>query len=862
MKGSATNLVSFMEGTDKRFVIPVYQRKYDWRVDNCRQLYEDLKKVARDGRGHHFFGSIVSQVVGDGARTEYRIIDGQQRLTTVTLLLLAVCAMVRSGRVESERENLADMIMNRYIVDEWNDGDDRIKLRPVRADRDALRRLVAGDPDEFEPASNLTINYRFFCKQITKGDVSVDDLFAAVGRLQVISITLDGDDNAQLIFESLNSTGLALTEGDKIRNYVLMGLDPREQDEVYEKYWTKIEECAGSDVSAFVRDYLSIKRQMTPTIGGVYRAFKEYVGAGDMPLRNVLDDMLGYARIYRGLLDGESGFHDRVMDGCMYRLRRLEITVAEPFLMEVLRLARDGAMSESDAAQVFLIVETYLFRRSICDVPTNSLNKVFLMLNREVMRFDGTADDYLNKFVYALLSKKESSRFPDDEEFAQALANKAVYQMRGRYRAYLFERFENHGTLEAKDVYTLLDNGTYSIEHIMPQHLTPAWAEELGPDAEEIHDTWLHRLGNLTLTAYNSNMSNATFREKRDAERGYAESGLRMNQRIATKDRWGVEEMQERSDEMVSRAVSEIWPMPSTTFTPVQKELDAYTLDDDTSLTGRDIVRYGYQGKETPVSSWADMFEHVVKYLHGKDGSVLLGIAYGDGGELGGYFSGTPDRLHMPLEIGDGVYAEKHTSTAVKISILRRLFVLFREDPTDLVFYLRDSGSEESADEKRYALRKRYWEYALPVIKDANRETGCFDGCNPIVWNTTSGSFGMGGFMVNCVANKNEVRVELYLGKKDAEENRRAFDYLFSRSGQIEQVLGTRLMWNRSGGNKTSKAAVISTSLRDVAIANDADWSRMAEFMAQWSRKYLDVFVPILEDLYGGKANGGVAVKE
>lgn len=189
------------------------------------------------------------------------------------------------------------------------------------------------------------------------------------------------------------------------------------------------------------------------------------------------------------------------------------------------------------------------------------------------------------------------------------------------------------------------------------------------------------------------------------------------------------------------------------------EELDACTLDDDTNLTGRDIVRYGYQGKETPVSSWVDMFEHVVKYLHGKDGSVLLGIAYGDGGELGGYFSGTPDRLHMPLEIGDGLYAEKRTSTAVKISILRRLFTLFREDPTDLAFYLRDSEGEESADEKRYALRKRYWEYALPAIKDANRENGCFDGCNPIVWNTTSGSFGMGGFLVNCVANKNEVRV-------------------------------------------------------------------------------------------------------
>lgn len=229
-----------------------------------------MKKVSRDGRSSHFFGSIVSQVVPDGNKIEYHIIDGQQRLTTVTLLLLAICNMVKTGRVKSNLNALDDQIMEKYVIDKWAKSYDRIKLRPVKTDCSALEKLVSSDPEEYEPASNMTINYRFFCDQILKEELSVDAFYEAIGKLQIISITLDGDDNAQLIFESLNSTGLALTEGDKIRNYILMGLKPKRQDELYDKYWTKIEECTGNDVSSFVRDYLSIKQQVTPTVCNVY----------------------------------------------------------------------------------------------------------------------------------------------------------------------------------------------------------------------------------------------------------------------------------------------------------------------------------------------------------------------------------------------------------------------------------------------------------------------------------------------------------------------------------------------------------------------------------------------------------------
>ena len=283
-------------------------------------------------------------------------------------------------------------------------------------------------------------------------------MYAAIGKLEIISILLEYGDNPQLIFESLNSTGLALTEGDKIRNYILMGLTPQEQNKFYEQYWTKIESCTQNDVSGFVRDYLSIKQQVTPNMSGVYQAFKKYAEEPQNQTESLLQDMLRYARYYNKLLTCKSGLNSQKLNDCLYRMRRLEIVVTRPFFMEVFRLNQDGKLNSDEVFKIFIMTENYLFRRNICEVPTNALNKIFLNLNREILRYDNTADHYVDKFIYALLSKKESGRFPDEEEFTTALAEKQVYQMRGKYKAYLFERFENFGTIETKDVYKHLDN--------------------------------------------------------------------------------------------------------------------------------------------------------------------------------------------------------------------------------------------------------------------------------------------------------------------------------------------------------------------------------------------------------------------
>ena len=849
MKGSEAMLLGFMEGANNRYVIPVYQRKYDWKIENCSQLYEDLKKIIRKKRSSHFFGSICSQVIPNGSKIEFHIIDGQQRLTTITLLLLAMSNLVKAGRVKSEEEDLNEQILQRFVIAPWAKKDDKIKLLPVRGDRDALAKLF-GPVEDYDRSSNLTINYQFFYDQVLREEVTVDELYDAINKLQIISVTLEPDDDPQLIFESLNSTGLALTEGDKIRNYILMGLSPQDQERFYDDYWTKIESCTMNDVSNFVRDYLSIKNLTTPTVNNVYREFKKYAEDAELPTETLLSDMLKYARYYERLLICRSGLNCRELDDCLYRLKRLEIVVTRPFFMEVFRLNQEQKLSDKEVLQIFEIIENYLFRRNICEVPTNALNKIFLNLNKEIYRYDNTPNGYVDKMIYALLSKKESGRFPDDNEFTEALETKAVYQMRGKYKAYLFERLENYGTIEAKDVYTQLDNSVYTIEHIMPQHLSPAWVESLGPNAEEIHTTWLHRLANLTLTGYNPSLSNNPFNEKRDAEKyGYKASGLRMNQKIAQKESWGLPELEERNAELISYAKT-IWSLPATKFVPAEKEFDSCTLDDENiDLTGRDIVKYSYQNSEQPVTSWADMLEHIIKYLHQRDKSVLSSLAYSQSSttDLTVYVSTDPSKLRSPFKVDESIYFEKGTSTLLKMSILRRLFALYELDPMDLVFYLRDEESDKAADESRYELRKRYWTYALPIIQQAHSHRGSFGNVLPGTSNWCSGYFGVGGFSISCVANYDEAWVALWMSSSDAAKNKKGFDLIYAHKDEIEHELDNYdLSWARADEHK---ASWISYTLKGVSITKEEDWPRMAKFQAEWSAKIADAMIPYLAEL-------------
>lgn len=581
MKGSECKFVKYMEGSDKRFVIPVYQRNYDWKTENCKQLYDDLVKIIKGHRKSHFFGSLVSVYNPDGHNEEFLIIDGQQRLTTVSLLFLAMYNLIDKGVIVPETANLKQRIFEEYLVDKWKPEDTRIKLKPVKNDQKAFGKLFS-DPTEHIRESNLTVNYDYFYDRIQKQEITIDQLYDAICCLEIINIRLDMDDNPQLIFESLNSTGLDLSEGDKIRNFILMGLPSKEQEDYYEKYWNKIEVCTKYDVSAFIRDYLSVKQQAIPQQKKIYINFKDFVELGKIETEPLLAEMLAYAKRYQILLDGNSG--SAALDACIDRLNRLETTVTRPYFLEALRLYNENKLTLAQVTEIFLTTENYLFRRTMCDLPTNALNKIFLMLHREIIRYDGTEDNYVEKLKYALLSKKERARFPDDVEFKAAFEERPVYLMNSKNKIYILERFENFGTSEDKDVYRHCDDGTYSIEHIMPQHLTPVWQKELGDDYEQIHEIWLHRMANLTLTAYNSKYSNSSFTEKKTMQNGFDDSGIRMNTWIAKKDKWTLTELEERSEYLMGRALS-IWSAPVTEYKPEEKQLDTYTLEDNLSFS-------------------------------------------------------------------------------------------------------------------------------------------------------------------------------------------------------------------------------------------------------------------------------------
>ena len=301
MKGSEIKLIKYMEGADKRFVIPVYQRNYDWKIENCKQLYDDLVKVVCNKRKNHFFGSIVSTYNPDGDNEEYQIIDGQQRLTTVSLLLLAMYNLIRQGKILPSDRRLSDRIYEDYLVDKYQPEETRIKLKSIKNDRKAFGKLFDEEAEHIG-GSNLTTNYDYFSARIQKEEITIDELFQAIRSLEIISIRLDFDDNPQLIFESLNSTGLDLSEGDKIRNYILMGQPSKQQEVYYDQYWNKIEENTRYQVDLFVRDYLSVKQQTTPSLNKIYFTFKNYVEDEHVEIESLLVDLLHYARLYSGTI--------------------------------------------------------------------------------------------------------------------------------------------------------------------------------------------------------------------------------------------------------------------------------------------------------------------------------------------------------------------------------------------------------------------------------------------------------------------------------------------------------------------------------------------------------------------------------
>ena len=694
MKGDAQPLIKFFDGSDKRFIIPLYQRNYDWKEENCEQLFQDLLKMHHSDRKSHFFGSIVSSIQSG---TEDRfIIDGQQRITTVSLLLIAMVNAFKIGDIQATDSKLVDKIFKRYLVDEYQEDERKVKLKPIKKDMDAFDALLYKPKEQYLKGSNVTRNYEFFYDKIVKSNLTMDELFETIKKLEVINIKLDEDDDPQLIFESLNSTGLDLSEADKIRNYLLMSLAPAEQDDLYTRYWNPIEESTKYDPSSFVRDYLTMKQGKIGRIDKIYFIFKEYAENERIGRAELLEEMHHYAKIYSQIDNADMGTEK--INRKLNQVRTLDSTVAYPFYMAFFDYAEKNGLSEEEKYRVLDIVEAYWARRIICNLPSNALNKVFATLHRDVLNnmnkaVEGTNPTYTDVLIYLLLKKGRSSVFPKDDEVKEDFATRQVYKMPANLRMFILERMENRDSKECHDVVKQLTEKTISIEHIMPQTLSDKWKDALGEEWERIHQQYLHTMANLTLTGYNSQYSNLAFLEKRDMEKGFNDSAFRLNNYVKSCDQWTEVEMKQRQHDLLE-VFMRLWPMPSTTFEPAKREIESASIeDDDYEFTGKKIQGYFYHNVHYSVNTWKEMLIQMCNHVLLEKRSTIEWLCANE--EHG--FSHTPESWRK--ELAPGLYVWTDNSTYTKINILRGMLNECNIPLSELVFEFRADETENENEE-------------------------------------------------------------------------------------------------------------------------------------------------------------------
>ncbi len=571
------NIYEILNG-NKQFLIPVYQRYYSWDIEQCKRLWNDIVEMQKKGKVGHFVGSIVNiaeQAMPTGVQ-KYMIIDGQQRMTTLSLLLLAL----RDYAIKNPEDTTinARRIDNMLLKNEYESGDERYKLLLTETDRDILMRLVEEKPILDDTRSKLLDNYKFFAGKIADKELQPAEVYESIGKLQIVNITLDRSvDDAQAIFESLNSTGKELSESDLIRNYVLMGLEPTEQTYVYEHLWRPMEllfvyETQDSVMDRFFRDYLTMKITRIPKQDRVYEEFKLYhLNCEFSTIRELCQDLLTYAKYYTDMVFKRSS--NPALKSLYEDINDLRMEVSYPFLLKVHNDYAEGIISEDDLKLIIRLCISYVFRRSICDIPTNSLNKTFATLKNEIK-----PDDHVNSIKAFFVMRDGYKEFPDDDKFTAAFESRDIYTMRSRN--FILSHLENYGNKAP----IIIEN--YTIEHIMPQNssLSPEWQQMLGKNWREVQKTYLHTIGNLTLTAYNSEMSDHPFMVKMDMEGGFKESALRLNAYVVKLTEWNEQRIKERASLLADKA-KQIWAFPDMTaaelapYQTVEKLAERYSLE-------------------------------------------------------------------------------------------------------------------------------------------------------------------------------------------------------------------------------------------------------------------------------------------
>lgn len=687
-------LGDLIETNKRQFVIPVYQRNYDWGKPHCKKLFDDIIDAFRYDR-FHFVGSIVYVDQGEENKIyRYLIIDGQQRITTLFLLLKA---LLDCSTDDNAKKELEDLLFN---VDKYNDlkltDQTKVKLKPIQSDNDQFVLLMKNDFKSIDVNSNIYINYdymkKLIQKEIEKGN-SIKEILSGLKKLTAAVIILDAkEDDPQVVFESINSTGLDLSLADLIRNFILM--TDKNQEILFEDYWVKIEKNVTQQrMTAFITDYLQFVCREKVSSQNAYETFKSFFRTSGYSNEDMLHELLRYSEYYKVFYGGNDDKYSDIVRSKLDGFRALDQGTIYSFLFHVFDDFNNSIITNEELEKVLTFFLNYLLRRIVCGVGSNSLKGLYKTLYNRLFADKEKLKNYYDTILlfFAQLSTKDA--IPSDSMFKDALFNTDLYNKKNVCK-YLLKSIEEY-TVDGSMNKEKLDVSSFSIEHIMPQKLTEYWIVELGDQYEKIHEKYLHILGNLTLTGYNSELGNKTFEEKKQYIADKNSHIVVLNKDVLNQSVWNESAIKARS-ERLSAIIQKMFfiEKPTTTVKFFENTERKLSIGDDFDATGTKPKMCILCGESLTVANYADMLSKVMETLYELDGDIMNNLAFNNyilPGATRIYITKNRSLLRRASEIYEsGIYFEVNLSANNIISFIKAMLDSYELDYADLVICFDD----------------------------------------------------------------------------------------------------------------------------------------------------------------------------
>ena len=684
----------FIEPNKRQYMIPVYQRNYEWSYEQCVKLFNDIVNASRKDKTH-FCGSVVySQIKEEKGITYYIIIDGQQRITTVYLLIKALIDCAESDK---ERDAFLRDLCNYDKFDEYAiDQQSKLKLKAVETDNDQLFLLMENKYDKMDKSSGIWINYETFktlIQQKQKEGLFTKDIYEGIEKLLCAKIKLDDSDNAQEIFERINSTGIPLKLSDKIRNFVLM--TDANQEFLYKNYWLEIEKMIDkSQMSGFFQDFLNMKIDGFAKENNAYEIFKQVYEDNEYTNESMLKEMFHYATLYKAFLYGDDKKYNEDTNKYLSGLRRLKQTTIYLFLFKIFDDFEDGIIDETTLNKVLLLFLSYSVRRLVCEVSSNSFRGFYKTLYSRVFYNSENKKKYYDSIVSFLLQLNTKDSIPDAKLFETSLIYNNLYRKNALCK-YLLSSIENQGKEKLE-----MDNLT--IEHILPQNddLSLSWQKMLGTNWREDRDKYLHTLGNLTLTAYNSELGDKPFDEKLGLLDSKNTKVVILYKDVKDCKKWDADKIETRAKNLVPE-ILKLYPIeePSEKVSFADKKYKEYKLDNLDEAEHKKPNYYILQGEQIKVESFAKMLISVATRLYYEEPSIIEKLAKENVHFLEGKyaaFSYDRSQVNKDTKIKDtDIYISHNYGSPLLLQMITKLLDYYDIEHDDFIYSACDNAMKK-----------------------------------------------------------------------------------------------------------------------------------------------------------------------